>query len=138
MQVLFGHDEAVAQWAGAQLGVEFQQPYRAMGVLDDAGALKGATVFNDHYPGGNIEMTLVGPGVLSWRVQKAIVGFAFQACGASRLTAKTPFRNKKVRRMLPKAGFQFECVQKRYFGPERGDDALVYVLFRENAGRWLN
>lgn len=138
MEVVFGHDETVAAWAGAQLGVAFQQPFRAMGVIDGAGALCGATVFNDHYMGGNIEMTLVGPGMLTWQVQKAIMGFAFVTCGASRLTAKTPYRNKKVRKLLPKAGFQFECIQKRYYGPEKGDDAVVYVLFKERAGRWLN
>jgi hypothetical protein len=138
MTPVFGYDAEVAAWAGAQLGVEFQQPYRAMGVIDPAGVLRGASIFNDHYPGGNIEMTLVGAGMLTRRVQRAIVHFAFNTCGASRLTARTAYRNRLVRRLLPKAGFAFEGTQKRYFGPERGDDALVYVLFRENAGRWLN
>jgi len=137
MQPVFGYDAEVAAWAGAQLGVSFQQPFRAMGVIDGQGILRGATVFNEHYSGGNIEMTLVGPGMLTWRVQKAIMQFSFVTCGASRLMARTARRNAVVRRLLPKAGFEFEGVQKRYFGPEKGDDALVYVLFRERAGKWL-
>lgn len=138
MRPIFGHDEPVALWAGAQLGVTFQQPYRAMGVLDRAGQLCGATIFNDHYLGGNIEFTHVGPRTLTREVQKAIISFAFVNCGAARLTARTARRNAVVRRLLPKAGFAFEGVQKRYYGPEKGDDAIVYVLFRENAGKWLN
>lgn len=137
MQPVFGYDAEVAAWAGAQLGVSFQQPFRAMGVVDSQGTLRGATIFNEHYTGGNIEMTLVGPGMLTRGVQQAIVRFAFVNCGASRLMARTARRNAVVRRLLPKAGFAFEGVQKRYFGPERGDDALIYVLFREQAGKWL-
>lgn len=137
MQPVFGFDDEVAGWAGHQLGVTFQRPFKAMGVIDRNDAICGAVIFNEHYHGGNIEMTLVGPGMLTWRVQKAIMQFSFVNCEASRLTARTARRNAVVRRLLPKAGFQFEGVQKRYYGPEKGDDALVYVLFRENAGRWL-
>jgi len=136
MQPVFGYDEEVAGWAGAQLGVTFQRPFKAMGVVDGE-TLCGAVIFNEHYHGGNIEMTLVGPGMLTWRVQKAIMQFSFINCEASRLTARTARRNTVVRRLLPKAGFQFEGVQKRYYGPEKGDDALCYVLFREHAGKWL-
>lgn len=137
MQPVFGFDAEVAAWAGAQLGVSFQQPFKAMGVLDARNLIRGAAIFNEHYTGGNIEMTLVGPGMLTWSVQKAIMQFSFVNCGASRLSAKTARRNATVRRLLPKAGFQFEGVQKRYYGPEKGDDALCYVLFREQAGKWL-
>lgn len=137
MQPVFGYDAEVAAWAGDQLGVSFQQPFRAMGVVDGQGVLRGATVFNEHYAGGNIEMTLVGPGMLTWSVQRAIMQFSFVDCGATRLSARTARRNTTVRRLLPKAGFQFEGVQKRYYGPDKGDDALCYVLFVEQAGKWL-
>lgn len=137
MHLVGGHDEAVAQWAGERLGVQFQAPYTAFGIVDGAGIIHGATVFNDFYPGGNIEMTHIGHGTLTRRVQRGLIRYAFVQCGATRLTAKTAYRNVMVRRLLPKAGFRYECTQKRYFGPERGDDALVYVLFRDDAAKWL-
>lgn len=137
MQLVGGFDDLVAEWAGERLGVAFCAPYTAFGIVDDAGSIRGATVFNDFYPGGNIEMTHVGPGTLTRQVQRGLIRYAFIQCGASRLTAKTPFRNAMVRRLLPKAGFRYEFTQKRYFGPERGDDALCYVLFREDAAKWL-
>lgn len=132
-----GHDEAIAAWAGEQLGVKFVQPLTAVGVVDGQGALVGASVFNDYYPGGNVEWTYVGPGSLRPRMLFDLARYCFVDLGVARVTAKTRRSNAVVRRLLPHAGFTFEMTQKRYFGPERGDDALVYVLFREQAGKWL-
>ena len=137
MGIVFDQDMIVAAWAGKQLGVQFEAPFTAIGVTDDNGVLIGASVFNAHYAGGNLEWTHVGPGTLSRRVQRAIMRYAFIDCGASRLTAKTARRNMEVSRLLLKAGFAFECIMKRYFGPTKADDALVHVLYKEHAGKWL-
>lgn len=137
MELVAGYDEAVADWAGRQLGVKFVQPLRAFGILNGNGQAVGAAVFNDYYKGGNVEWTHVGPGTIRPGLMRDLARFAFIDLQASRVTAKTAYRNVKVRKLLPKAGFTFEFTQKRYFGPERGDDALVYVLFRENAQRWI-
>lgn len=137
MQLVGGHDQEVAAWAGAQLGVKFVQPLSAIGVVNADGALVGASVFNDYYPGGNLEWTYVGPGSLKPRVLKDLARYAFIDLGAARVTAKTRRSNAIVRKLLPHAGFAYEATQKRYFGPERGDDALVFVLFREHATRWI-
>lgn len=132
-----GHDEAVAKWAGEQLGVRFVHPLTAIGVVDPAGQLVGASVFNDHYPGGNLEWTYVGEGSLRLHMIRDIARYCFVQLEVSRVTAKTRRSNKLVRRLLPRAGFSFEMTQKRYFGPTRDDDALVFCLFREDAGKWL-
>lgn len=132
-----GHDAAVAAWAGQQLGVQFVQPLTAIGVVDKEGAIIGASVFNDYYRGGNLEWTCVGAGSLRAAMLREIARYCFIELEASRVTAKTRRSNKLVRRLLPKAGFSFEMTQKRYFGPTRDDDALVFVLFKENATKWL-
>lgn len=132
-----GHDEAIAAWAGDQLGVRFVQPLSAIGVVDAEGSIIGASVFNDYYHGGNLEWTCVGPGSLKANMLRELAQYAFVQLGATRVTAKTRRSNKLVRRLLPRAGFTFEMTQKRYFGPTRDDDGLVFVLFRENAGKWL-
>lgn len=137
MELVAGYDEAVADWAGRQLGVKFVAPYVAFGIIDNSGKAVGAAVFNNHFERGNIEWSHVGPGSITRSVVRQLAQYAFVHCEASRVTAKTMRRNVKVRKLLPKAGFTFEGTQKRFFGPDAGDDALVYVLFREQAQRWL-
>jgi hypothetical protein len=57
--------------------------------------------------------------------------------GARRLAATTRRSNKSMQRLLPRLGFEFEGVARRFFGPRRGDDGLRFVLFPEQAGKWL-
>lgn len=137
MHIIAGQDEAVAMWAGANLGVQFQEPYTAYGFTDAAGNIDGAVIFNDYYPSGNVELTYFGPRSLSPRVVLFMARFCFEQLRVSRVTAKTKRSNALVRRLLPKFGFAFECTQKRYFGPEKGDDALVFFMDRNAASRWL-
>lgn len=137
MDLVFGQDDAVAEWAGVRLGVTFQRPFVAIGIAR-GGAAIGAAVFNEYYRGGNIELTFVGDGALTRRVQRALAQYAFGQLAVSRITIRTAYRNTKVRKLLGRKGrFEFEGVQKRFYGPDRGDDALVYVLPREKAGKWL-
>lgn len=137
MDLIYGQDDAVAQWAGERLGLTFQRPFTAIGVARNGQAV-GAAVFNEYYRGGNIELTFVGQGALTRTVQRALAQYAFGHCGVSRVTIRTPYRNTKVRKLLGRRDrFEFEGVQKRFYGPERGDDALVYVLPKEKATKWL-
>ncbi len=137
MTLVAGYDRAVADWAGAQLGVTFVEPFTALGVVNAGGDLVGASVFGDYYKGGNIEWSYVGEGSLRPAMLREIAHYCFVQLAASRVTAKTRRSNKLVRRLLPRAGFSFETTQKRYFGPSKDDDALVFVLHREDAGKWL-
>lgn len=137
MRMLAGQDWEVAQWAGAQLGVTFQEPYTAFGFVDEQSRMRAASIFNDYYSGGNVEWTYVGRKSFTCSTLKFLARFVFNELQAARVTAKTRRGNVLVRRLLPKGGFQFEGIQRRYFGPEKADDALVYVMFRKDAGRWL-
>lgn len=137
MRLVSGHDAEVADWAGSVLGVKFQPPFVAFGIIDASGRLCGASVFNDFYPGGNIEWTHVGTGSLQKGILREMARYAFIQNQATRITAKTRRGNSIVRRLLPKAGFAYEGTQKSYFGPNKSDDALVFALFRADAERWL-
>lgn len=134
MKVL--NDDTVAVWAGEQLGVVFQQPYTAFGFISND-KIKGAVVFNDYYRGGNVGITYVGRHSFGKQQIGFMCGFAFDELKATRVTARTRRSNALMRRLLPRFGFQFESTQKRFYGPEKGDDALVYVMFRQHAERWL-
>lgn len=134
---LAGQDEAVSGWAGAQLGITFVQPLRAFGIINEADALIGAAIFNDFYPGGNVELTYVGPGTMTRTVLCGLADFAFLRLEASRVTVKQRRGNPNMKGLNGRAGFSFEMIQKRYYGPTRDDDALVFVLWRKDAHRWL-
>lgn len=135
MRILTGQDAFVAQWASNQVGRQFQQPFVAFGVIDDKNALRGAVIWHEHYRQGNIEMTVVGRGCWRKGIIQHCFRYAFSQC--SRITARTRRGNVIARRLLPKLGFAFEFTQKRFFGPNREDDGLVFVLFRENAEKWI-
>lgn len=137
MRIVAGQDAAIAGWAGGQLGVRFQEPYTAFGFVDSNDIIRGACIFNDYYPGGNVEWTYVGPGSFTRRTLSFMSKFCFEELQATRITAKTRRSNICVRRLLPKGGFEFEGTQKRYFGPEKGDDALVFVMRKEQAMKWI-
>lgn len=138
MRVIAGQDEAVALWAGANLGVRFQEPYTAYGFTDANGNIDGAVILNDYYKMGNVEITYFGPRSLSPRIVAFIARFCFEELQVMRVTAKTKRSNAVVRRLLPRFGFAFECTHKRYFGPEKGDDALVFFMDKNAASRWLH
>lgn len=137
VSVIQGQDRAIAEWAGQRLGVVFQEPYCAFGFVGDDGELFAASVINDYYPGGNCEWTHYGPGLFSREMGAYLLNFVFNELTAARVTAKTRRGNVLVRKLLPRYGWEFEFVQKRYFGPTKDDDALVYVMWKERALRWI-
>lgn len=115
------------------MGCRFQEPYTAFGFAR-TGHLIAGSVLNDYYPGGNIEWSHVG--VLRPQMLMFLCRFVFIELSATRVTAKTRRGNNVVSEMLGRA-MKYECTQRRYFGPTKDDDAIVYVLFREDAGKWL-
>jgi len=140
MLLVEDQENKVAEWAGLVLGKPIIQPAKIFGVVEDDGLLKGAAIFNDYQgPGGNIELTYVGPGTLTKNVMRQMAEFAFVACNASRVTLKTMRSNLVARKLLgnKKHGLVHECVLKRYYSTEKGGDALVFVLSRDHAKRWL-
>ena len=55
MQLLVGHDIAVAGWVGGRIGVPMTPPYTALGFLDREGTLAAGFVFYGFVPRGNID-----------------------------------------------------------------------------------
>ena len=53
--LLFGHDDVLARWAGARLGIADFSPCTAIGVLH-AGEIVAAAIYNNYRP-PNIEIT---------------------------------------------------------------------------------
>lgn len=140
MMLIGGNDQTVADWAGQAMGVKFVQPLAAFGIVEDDGLLKGAAIFNDYQgAGANIELTYIGPGTLTRKIMRGLAEFAFRTCNASRVTLKTMRRNLPVRKLLTKdrLGLRFEGTLKRYYTTEKEGDALMFVLYREDAPHWM-
>lgn len=142
MQVVYGGpaDEnalVIGQWFAAQTGSPVHPPFSAIGWLDGQ-QFCGAVLFNN-YNGSNIE---VHGRVLNSRVTRQMIrdvfDYVFVRADCNRLTAKPPRKNKAVRKFAERLGFIYEATLKNYYGPARGDDALVYRLDRATAERWLH
>jgi len=133
--IVYGQDALVGEWASKTLGREIVPPFVTMGFSRDGQNLHGAAVFND-WNGSNLEITIIGPGCLTRGNIRAVYSYVFGQIRANRLTAKTARNNKRMLRLLPRLGFTWESVAKRYFGPEKRNDAIVFALFRENAEKW--
>ena len=137
MRIVYGEDQAVASWAGAVFGMTFTPPYSAMGFSKDGIGLHGAAIFNG-WNGSNIDITIVGPGCLTRGNIGVAYTYVFDQLRANRLTARSARNNKRMLRLLPRLGFTWESVAKRYYGPEKRNDAIVFALFRENAEKWMH
>ena len=124
MNLLFGHDAAVAGWVSKQqYGKPFHDPYTAFGIVDSNGRLRGGFVFTG-YTGDSIELSLATDG-WSWRLREwrgawgAILHYVFVQRGCSRLQAHTAASNKRARKQLPRL-MKFEGKCRRMYGKEDG------------------
>ncbi len=110
--------------------------YCAMGILKD-GTLKGAAIFNN-YNYYNMEVHFYGPGCVTSKTWRTVLRYAFNDCRVLRLTTMTNRGNKKVLRVLPRLGFKYETSLKKFYGIDKSQDAIVHVMYPEDAERFLN
>lgn len=136
MQLAFGNDDAVAEWISKKLNTQFNPPYVTMRVEDDAGAIHGAFLFSN-YNGFSIEWSAYGSDAIRRPFLRSVMRYAFDQLGVIYLRATTRRSNKRVVSSLPRLGFEYEGTMKRYFGPGKRDDALVFRLSKENMKDWL-
>jgi shikimate 5-dehydrogenase len=134
VRLVFGQDEQVAAWVSENLGVTISPPFTAFGATRDGISYSVGVVFN-RWNRSDLEITIYGPGGMSRGILSAIYQYAFVQCGANRLTAVTKRSNARMRKMLPRFGFQFEGTSKRYY--DRNEDGMRYVLFPENGLKWM-
>ena len=136
MRLVLGRDEEVAEYASKMLAVKFVPPYVCFGVFNDDDQLCGAAIFNG-FNIYSIEISVYGPGCLNRRFIRAFLDYAFNQAGVLNIRARTRRKNKRMCKLLPKFGFNFESILLNYFGPTHGDDAICYRLSRKAAQPWL-
>lgn len=136
MQFVFGQDAIVGAYAAERLGIPLEPPFTSIGVVTDGGSLVGAIIYNG-YNGSNIEITVYAPRHLNRQVIRAALAYPFRQLGVLRLTGRTKRSNRAMCRIFPKVGFVYEATLKHYFGPSRGDDALLFRMTKAEAARWI-
>lgn len=125
MNLLLGHDKAIAEWVGERVGKPFHNPFTAIGTIDDKGSLSGGMVFTG-YNGSSVELSLAGRGVAHRGIWRAALCYAFEQLGCARLQVHTAADNRAVRKLAPRLGFTFEGKSRNFYG--HGRDALQYSL----------
>lgn len=136
IQLVFDQHDLVADWVVERIGALIAKPYVAIGATRDGKTLCGGAVFNN-WNGHNIEITLASEGCLTRGTIKAVYNYLFVQSKAGRVSAQTRRSNKVMRNMFPKFGFEFEGVARNFYGPKRADDAFRFVLFPDNARKFL-
>lgn len=138
MRLVFPPNEAaskqIAEWVSIRVESQISPPYVAIGMTDDDRLYCGGVIFNN-WNGANIEFTMAMDRPLTRGVLRAIYHYVFIQSKATRLSAHTRRSNKRVARLLPRLGFQFEGVAKRFYGPNRSDDALCYAIFPDTTSK---
>lgn len=141
MNVIYGspsdlNAEAIGNWFAAQTKNPVCPPFSAIGWADDE-KLIGAALFND-YNGSNIEIHICATDKqMTRKMIRDVFEYVFVRANCRRLTAKPYRKNKSIREIAQRLGFVYEATLKNYYGPGKGNDALVYRLDRATAERWL-
>ena len=115
--------------------IDYMNTYCVMGILKD-NTLQGAAIFQN-YNKSNIEIHFYGPGAVSIKSWRNALWYAFDYLKVNRLTTMCERKNKQVLKALPRLGFKYETSLKRYFSLDSGSDAIVHVMFKDDAQKYL-
>lgn len=136
MRLLIGQDQAIAAWAKDKYAAGLAPWVWAVGVVNRAGDLVAAATFHD-FNGSNVELCYWGPWSLTRTIAGGIAEFCFYGLGVQRVTCRTPRGNKIVAKHLHKLGFRYEGLLRRYYGPAKSQDALMFGMTAADAERLL-
>lgn len=140
MRLITDQPEIIARFVATGLQRTFWPPYTALGWVQENGdnwRLVGGVVFND-YNGHNIEASVHWDGPLTRRPIVEGLRYVFLQCKCGRLTARTERGNVRMRKILPRLGFVIEAELKRFYGPRKAQNALVFRMDTATAYRWIN
>lgn len=127
MDLLYGHNEAVAAWVAAHIpGCErgFDRPV-SIGVLEGE-RLIGGTVFHNWNPeAGVIEMSSAGtsPRWLGRKMLKAIFGYVFDQVGCQLVVMRVSERNSRMIEIAERFGFDGHLIPRL-----RGRDEAEWIF----------
>jgi len=136
VRIVAGHDHEVAAWAQDKYERGLRPYDAALAIVNKQEQIVGAATLHE-FNGSNVELCYWGPNTLTRYIAGAIAYFCFRTIKANRITCRTPRWNKPVVRHLPKLGFKYEGLLRRYYGPDRKHDAIIFGLLLSDAERLL-
>lgn len=128
--ILTGHDAEVAAWVAGHLDADLYRIHSAIGVIEDredaTSELIGGAVLHN-WSKYDIEMSYFGPMTFSPNMGRAIAEAAL-AAGVQRMTIRIRRSARRLGAHLMAAGWRYEGIQRRLYGPEKADDAILYGM----------
>jgi hypothetical protein len=133
--VLLDADQIVAAWAFEKHNRVPIHVDRAIGIVED-GVLIGAALFHC-YNTVDVCFAYYGKKSLSLGIIKVLARIALYELKLSRCTVIVPKRPAFLLRKLPRFGFRFEGIQRRFYGPtdKAHHTGCRFVAFREDIER---
>lgn len=133
--LVWGHDDTCLQWLHKRWGGDIGRvPQAVVGITDPQGVLRGAILLWQE----NAfcwEFGLYSEGVIAPRLVREFFCVVFGPLGASRLQIRTPRDHLRLKKLIPKFGFRFECVARDFYGS--GSDALQFSM-QPATCRWID
>ena len=135
-----GQDLAAASFLGDRLGTVVVPPYEIIGIFrhhnDGELTLAGGFIITNKST-CNVDLALYAPGCMTRRVMADVARYIFVGLKCERITGRCRRSNQYIRRLLPRLGWELEGVQRRFFGPTRHDDAMIYGLLASELPEFL-
>lgn len=132
--LLYGHDQALARWAGDRLGIKDWGPCATIGVIA-RGKLVAVAVYHQYrHPTIEGSFVTTDPWWATPQAVRGLLRYPFIQLGCKRITAITEATNQPIRAFLCRLGFREEGYHPDSF--ESGD-AVSFGLLRKDAARWL-
>lgn len=130
--LLFGHDETVASWLFNSYGRAPLKYDKALGILSGEGVIIGAILFHG-YNGANVELSYFGKGTMTLGIVRCLARFIIHEFDASRLTAVTSKKRRRLIKSFQKLGWRVEGTQRCYYGKldNSRNTGVRFVMFRE-------
>ena len=125
----------VASWFAERQKHPVTPPYSTICWFKDQKPV-AAVLFND-YTGSSVELHYHGPSYGNRMILKDMFQYVFGQLKCNILIAKIPRDHVVLKNMLPRLGFKYLAVIPQYFGPEKKDDAIMYIMKKEFVAKWV-
>jgi RimJ/RimL family protein N-acetyltransferase len=112
------------------------KPFRAVGMVDDKGDIRGGLVMTD-YRFFDAELSIFMEPKVHFGLQmlREMFAWAFDEVSLKRLTCRIGVENKRAQRFVEKAGFRYEGTMR--LGLDGTQDAQIYGMTRGDCF-WLD
>ncbi len=140
MQLIFQHDEELAQWAEFNYPEcsPLPRPLAAIGIASEGGQMLGVAIYHD-FSDNDVHITFVAatPRWATKPIIRSLLHYPFYQLGVQRMSAITNKSNKRARKLLSGLGFKHEGTHPLADGGVR--PKVSYGLYASVAKeKWFN